>query len=108
MQHPQVLSAVAKALISKKDLSSPSNRKNRVGQVVRFTDWTQKRTEALGNQSNGQSLKQPLYSPSFNLHLSGNEYMDAYASYLFLSQISSICCNSHGQKCMGMNWLASW
>lgn len=80
LQHPQVLSAVAKALINKKDISSPSNRQNRVGQVVRFTGWRQNRIDALEAQSSGSTARQPLYSPAFSLQLSANEWMDAWAS----------------------------
>jgi hypothetical protein len=63
MQHPRVLSAMAKGLVRHTEMS-PLNRKNRVGQLVRFTEWNKQVQEAMAAGS-----RNPLYSPNFQLQL---------------------------------------
>lgn len=74
LQHPKVLSAVAKALVKKSEMS-PTNRKNRVGQLVRFSSFSQKVEEAKKTVENS---RQPIYSQNFKLTLPGTARHDSH------------------------------
>ncbi len=85
LQHPKVLSAVAKALVRKSEVS-PIHRKNRVGQLVRFPGFSQKveeikRVEAAKEASD--SSRQPIYSESFTLALPGVSRNEAQIDHGF-------------------------
>ena len=63
MQHPKVMSAVAKGLVRHTG-QTPLNRKNRVGKLVRFTGWSRRVQELRAKNS-----RDPLYSDDFELPL---------------------------------------
>lgn len=65
VQHPKVMSAVAKALVTKPE-AAPSARQNRVGQIVRFPNFGRSVEEA--RKTAGES-RQPIYSTGFKLSL---------------------------------------
>lgn len=66
LQHPKVLSAVAKALVRKSE-ASPVSRKNRVGNLVRIPGFSKHVAEAR----KASDSRQPVYSDHFKLLLPG-------------------------------------
>jgi len=74
LQHPRVLSAMAKGLVSSSQ-TSPANRKNRVGALVRFKGWSRQVQELRTKNS-----REPLYSPNFQLPLLAEDAAQWWAS----------------------------
>ena len=69
-----MLSAVAKALVKKSEVS-PTNRKNRVGQLVRFSGFSQRAEEA---KKSAEHSRQPIYSQNFRLMLPGTSRNESH------------------------------